>query len=357
MLALGEGDNFANCAPREGRLTVQDKGTGVPVGRPDPADRKRAERAFDLAWRQLRRQYPEVWTDIDARQFRALLRSDFQDELDCSLSAAEGDELSADVYELGRAKLGELRRVLRNPSRRRQAPSSVPPRSLGRRGRYARAISKRSLALAFVAERVVCLHRLMDHTFDTGGARIPWRLLAAEWNHLHPKSGPASPNTLEQRYRRARQDESACEVYFGDLDRDGAAAVAKLAKHRPSSSPPGPTKLTPPPTAAPLVSGEAFRKIREALESARRAGVEPGVLFARLRYRHTRDWDRTTLLLHRFLLLEIVESRASCVLLAAEERDELERRCRQILEPLRPIRLFAQAFADRIAGTWVPPPV
>jgi hypothetical protein len=79
---------------------------------------------------------------------------------------------------------------------------------------YDKPFKRRLHVVEFVADRALPLSALLHRTLDdTGGKRLPWRGLSAEWNKMHPYD-QMTPAALRRTYWRAKREGRLRAVYF-----------------------------------------------------------------------------------------------------------------------------------------------
>lgn len=300
-------------------------------------DQRRGKEALANALKRLKRTYPEVYANINNLNFREDLKKDFAAEIEAlggrltPETQEEAETLEEEIYELGETKLKDLRQVIKAPGRlteitRQAIPplNSEPPPPRGKRGSYLTTFTKRVLLFEFVVERVVRLNPLLEFTFDTEGKRIPWGLLAAEWKRLYPDASQ-SKETLRRKYYRARKDATVRMWHARQLLQDFSSACQQheelkhiLAGKGAPEHPPAKYKEM---NFAALIRGE------------------------RGLYLRNRSATRTDLLNHHLSISASLAARRPPTTYA-EYRDYI-REGEKLLEPLRPMRFFTDAFPPK----------
>ena len=186
----------------------------------------KTRRAMNAIWRELENTH-NVALPL---HFRRTVEDDFVQDL-----AREGDpqeEVLHDFRELAERHASLAAQVFHAPANlRRLAPllspataASPAPASPSVR-RYPRPLRKRRAIFAFVAERAVAFLDLPVVGSPWFRLRIPWSLLAQEWNGLHPDDG-LTPDLLRRRYYSARSQPDLRDHYQREM-RDAWAAAYK----------------------------------------------------------------------------------------------------------------------------------
>lgn len=307
-------------------------------------NQRRGDKAFKDAFRRLRQDCSEVFANINSREFRESLRSDFAAEIEAlggSLTPKTSEAaktLEREIYALGKYKLTELRRVTKTARRLTAVPTPSPglPPPRGKRGPYLRALPKRALLFEFVIERVVRLgpllefvervvrsNPLLDFSFDTEGEDIPWTLLEAEWKRFYL---PQAKGTLKRRYFRARLDAAVRARYAGLFLQDLTLADKQHQDSKRSLADRDTSEL-------PQAEHEGPSAVLQSIRGER--GL----------YLRNRSAKRTDLLNHRLSINASLAARKPPTTYA-EYRDSM-REGEKLLEPLRPMQFFTDAFPPK----------
>jgi len=149
----------------------------------------------------------------------------------------------------------DLPRILRTTKRLRErltsarisdgrADSETEHRSAGSRGPYKGTLDRSLRTFAFIVEHEVPMLSLLRGDFDPPDL-ISWPPTLARWNRRYPRDSVSLSNTLETRWRRARNDKRVISAYaqriqqrVGNLQETIATMRPLLAKTFADMSPP-----------------------------------------------------------------------------------------------------------------------
>jgi hypothetical protein len=184
-----------------------------------------------------RKQIDAVWRDTEKKhrvrvppEFRRMVEKRYFGETHGW--ETELDDFEAAVSEFAQNELPVILQYVRQQAANPRSPALRERAQLRGRARlYPKPLERRLRIVDFVAQTEVPFAYLLQRRLDTGGRRITWEPLSAEWSRTHPDD-LLRREPLRVAYNRARREPYLREVYF---DRK-FAAWARLGDDLPRAA-------------------------------------------------------------------------------------------------------------------------